>query len=240
MDQLEQVLSRLLEAGLKVNATKSKIARQELEHLGHCITKKGIKPSNKKVEATNNLVALKTKKQLRGFIGLVNYYRDMWPKRSETLAPLTALTSINAKWEWLEIHQTAFDTMKKIIARETILACPDFDKEFEIHTDASDVQLGAVISQAGRPISFYSRKLNPVQTRCTVTERELLSTVETLKEFRNILLGQQIIVHTNHENLTFENFNSDRVMRWRLFIEECSPDPRDLASSPTTTNALCI
>ena len=73
-------------------------------------------------------------------------------------------------------------------------------------------------------MAFYSRKLNPAQTRYTTTERELLSIVETLKEFRNILLGQKIKVHTDHENLTFKNFNSDRVMRWRLYIEEYSPD----------------
>ena len=73
-------------------------------------------------------------------------------------------------------------------------------------------------------MAFYSRKLNPAQSRYITTERELLSIVETLKEFRNILLGQQIIVHTDHENLTYKNFNSDRDMRWRLFIEEYSPD----------------
>ena len=125
--------------------------------------------------------------------------------------------------------------MKRIMARETLLAYPDFNKEFHIYTDASKVQLGAVIVQDGRPIAFFSRKLNPAQTRYTVTERELLSIVEVLKEFRNILLGQQIIVHTDHENLTYKQQNSDRVMRWRLYIEEYSPDLRHL---PGKTNVV--
>jgi hypothetical protein len=97
-------------------------------------------------------------------------------------------------------------------------------KPFIIHTGASKVQLGACISQDGRPIAFYSRKLNPAQTRYTTTEREPLSIVETFKEFRNILFGQQIIVHTDHENLTYKNFNSDCIMNWCLYIEEYSPD----------------
>src|SRR6476620_10507295 len=114
--------------------------------------------------------------------------------------------------------------MKRVITRETLLAYPDFNEVFEIQTDASLYQLGACISQKGKPIAFYSRKLNPAQTRYTTTERELLSIVEVLKEFRNILLGQQILVQTDHENLTYKTFNSDRVMRWRLYIEEYSPD----------------
>ena len=110
------------------------------------------------------------------------------------------------------------------MARETLLAFPDFNKPFEIHTDASKLQLGGIISQEGRPIAFYSRKLNPAQTRYTTTERELLSIVETLKEFRNILLGQKIIIHTDHQNLIHNSFTSDRVMRWRLYLEEYSPE----------------
>jgi transposase InsO family protein len=224
LDKLEQVLNRLSEAGLKINAVKSFFARTNLEYLGYNISREGIRPSNNKVQAILLIKAPTTRKQLRRFIGMVNYYRDMWPLRSHLLAPLSALTSVNVRWKWTDEHQTAFDQMKALIAKETLLTYPDFSKEFEIHTDASKLQLGACISQGGRPVAFYSRKLNPAQTRYTTTERELLSIVETLKEFRNILLGQKIKVHTDHENLTYKNFNSDRVMRWRLYIEEYSPE----------------
>ena len=81
-----------------------------------------------------------------------------------------------------------------------------------------------MISQANKPIAFYSRKLNPAQTRYTTTERELLSIVETLKEFQNILLGQKIVVYTDHKNLTCKNFNTEQVMRWRLILEEYNPE----------------
>ena len=76
----------------------------------------------------------------------------MGAKRSETLAPLTELTAKKSKW--LPKHQQAFDSMKWIIARETILAFPNFNKSFHIHTDASDFQMGAVISQDNKPITF--------------------------------------------------------------------------------------
>ena len=100
---------------------------------------------------------------------MVSYYRDMWIRRSKVLAPLTALTSINAKWQLTDVEQIALDTMKHTLARETLLSYPDFNKPFHIHTDASKVQLGAVISQNDKPIAFYSRKLRPEQTRYTTT-----------------------------------------------------------------------
>jgi hypothetical protein len=113
----------------------------------------------------------KTRKQLRSFIGMVNYYRDMWPKRAHLLAPLSAMTSSQVKWNWTEECQKSFDLKKEVISKETLLTYPQFDKPFEIHTDASKVQLGACISQEGKPIAFYSRKLNPAQPRYITTER---------------------------------------------------------------------
>ncbi len=100
--------------------------------------------------------------------------------------------SKDAKWQWTEIEQKAFNQMKCIISREVLLAYPDFNKPFDIQRDASHAQLGAIISQNGKPIAFYSCKLNPAQMWYTMTEHELLSIVETLKEFCNILLGHCI------------------------------------------------
>ena len=221
---IEQVLTRLSEAGLKVNVSKSSFCQTELEYLGYWITRQGIQPITKKIEAILKIATPTKRKELRSFLGMVNFYRDMWPRRSEILAPLTALTSSKVKWKWEEEHDKAFREIKKVMARETLLAFPDFNKRFTIHTDASKTQLGAVISQEGKPIAFYSRKLNPAQTRYTTTERELLSIVETLKEFRNILFGQELEVYTDHSNLVCKSLTSDRVMRWRLYIEEFSPN----------------
>ena len=130
---------------------------------------------------------------------MVNYYRDMWIRRSNVLAPLTQLCSNKAKFQWEEVHENAFQTMKKILSQETLLVYPDFLQPFEIHTDARHTQLGAVISQRGRPIAFYLQKLNPAQTCYTTTKRELLAIVKMLKEFRNILLGKQITIYTDYQ-----------------------------------------
>ena len=223
LSKLDEVLKRMREAGLKVNANKSFFCQTQLEYLGYWITREGIQPLPKKVEAIQKIATPKNKGELRSFIGLVNYYRDSWIRRSDLLAPLAKLTGKSSEWRWTEAEQKAFDTIKRVVAREVLLAHPDFTKKFDIHTDASKYQLGAVISQNGKPIAFYSRKLNSAQLNYTTTERELLAIVETLKEFRSILLGQDITVYTDHKNLTYKVFNTDRVMRWRLICEEYGP-----------------
>lgn len=132
--------------------------------------------------------------------------------------------SVNVKFIWKEEHQKAFEAIKRVLAREMLCTYPDFNKPFEIHTDASKTQIGAVILQDGKAVTFYSRKLNKVQKNYTVTEKELLSIVATLNEFRNILLGQQLIFYTDHKNLTCKSFNTKHVMRWRLVLEEFGPE----------------
>ena len=104
------------------------------------------------------------------------------------------------------------------MARDTLLTYPDFNEIFKFCPDASTFQLRAVVRQKGKLINFYIIKLTDAQQRYTVTERKLLSIVETLKEFRTILLGQKLRMYTDHKNLTCKTFNTNRVLRWRLII----------------------
>ena len=145
------------------------------------------------------------------------------PRRSHTLAPLASLAFRKVKWEWGPKQSTAFVVAKQVIAQEAMLAHPDFSKPFTIHTDASHCQLGGVSSQEGKPMAFCSRKLTDAQTRCSTKEHEILSIVETLKEYRNILLGHKIEVFTDHKNLVCKHFTTECVMRWRLILEEFGP-----------------
>jgi hypothetical protein len=103
----------------------------------------------------------------------------------------------------------ASTTPKAAIVKETVPAYPDSSKPFEIYTDASATQLGAVIAQDNRPIVFFSRNLSKMQQKYSVTEIELLAIVETLKEFKGMLWGQDI----THKNLTRDalGLTSDRV-----------------------------
>ena len=96
-----------------------------------------------------------------------------------------------------------------------MLAYPTYSELFEIYTDASSLQLGAVITQRGRPLAFFSRKLSDTQRKYPVTELELLSIVECLKEFRGMLWGQRIKVYTDHKNLVRDalGLTSDRIYR---------------------------
>ncbi len=197
-----------------------------------------MKPQIKKVQAILAIKPPNNVKELRHFLGMVQYYRDMWAKHSEMLARLSNLveecgeTKTTRKkkvkkkpWQWDSIHQETFDNFKKTIAKEVVLAYPDFTKPFDIYTNASTEQLGAVITQDNRPIAFFSWELSGTQSKYTVTKLKLLAIVETLKEFKGMLWGQRLNIYTDHKNLTQYGLGltSNRVTRWRILLEEYAP-----------------
>ena len=107
--------------------------QQEVEYLGYLLTSDGIKLQQKKIEAIKRIKPPKNPKQLRSFLGLVNFYRDLWPKRSHILGPLSKLSSCTPKnWVWGRDQQKAFEEVKEKIQKEALLQYPDFRKPFDL------------------------------------------------------------------------------------------------------------
>ena len=113
-----------------------------------------------------------------------------------------------------------FDEMKAIIVVDAIDAFPDYSITFHVYKDASDLHLGDEIIQRDKPIAYYIKKITPAQQNYTTTEKELLASVQTFKEYSKILTGAQIILYTDHKNLTFKTFSVQRILRWRLFLDQ--------------------
>ena len=177
---LRKLLTLLQDAGFAVNPLKCEWGVQETEFLGYLLTPDGLKPQAKKVAAIVNMQPPTNILELHSFLGLIGYYREMWPKCAHILAPLTALTGTK-KFLWSDACTKAFKQIKAVVTVNALLAYPNYNLPFDIETNASDYQLGAVIKQNGRPVAYYSRKLNAAQQNYTTIEKELLSIVETLK-----------------------------------------------------------
>jgi hypothetical protein len=150
MKCLSECCARLEAKGFTVNVLKCQFGVKESDFLGHWLTPQGVKPLRKKIQGILDMQAPTTLPELRSFLGMVTYYRDMWPKRSHILAPLTELLGPKKKCDkfvWGDAQTKAFAEMKAVIARDTLLHYPDHNKKFVIETDASDYQLGGRISQ---------------------------------------------------------------------------------------------
>ena len=165
------MFNRLQKAGIKVKSRKLCFGAHKCDYLCYQVTRDGVIPIPKKVEVIQYLAVPKTRKQFRRFIGIINFYRDMWQKRSGLLAPLTALTSKNVKCDWKDEHQKCFNAIKRVIGHELLLAYPYSNAPFLIHNDASKLQIGAFVFQKGKSIAFYSRKMNSTQQNYTTTEK---------------------------------------------------------------------
>lgn len=220
---LRVVLQALREHELYIKLEKCSFAKEEVSFLGHKIGGGKIMMEDKKVKAIREWEEPKTVPQLRSFLGLVNYYRRFIRGYSTICAPLTDLLKKNKPWVWSMPCQKAFDALKEAVTSEPVLALPDHDKAFEVHTDASDFSIGGVLMQEGHPIAFESRKLNETERRYPVHEKEMTAVVHCLRAWRHYLLGSTFVVRT--DNVAASYFQTQKKLtpkqaRWQAYLAE--------------------
>ncbi len=134
---LDQVLEKLSEAGLKLKPRKCQLFRKEVEFLGHIVTQEGVKTDPKKIQAVQDWPRPENIHFLRSFLGFCSYYRRFIPRFSEVAKPLHRLSEKGQKFVWTKECETAFTTLKQKLVEAPVLAHPDFTKPFIVDTDAS-------------------------------------------------------------------------------------------------------
>ena len=129
----------------------------------------------------------------------------------------------HAKVVWTDAMQTALKCIKALMATGKLCTYPNYNHPVDIYTDASDYQLGACIMQDGKTVAYYSKKLNSAQKNYATMGKERLSIVMTLKEFRSMLLGAVMNIHTDHKNILTLGDSSQRRLQWISYVDEYGP-----------------
>lgn len=220
MEEHEQhvrlVLECLSQYGVLINPQKCVFGA---DSLGHHIDKTGISPLAEKVQAIRTFPQPHTQRKLREFIGMVNFYHRFLPQCAQLMQPLHALLSAPKdkakKLSWSEQALVAFQDTKEALANATLLSYPKAEASTSLVTDASEIAVGAVLQQfidnMWKPISFFSKKMQPAETRYSTFDRELLAIYLAIKHFSHFLEGRHFHVLTDHKPLIHAlNTRSDR------------------------------
>ena len=209
LHHLNLIFERLSQFGVVINPAKCQFGKDSLEFLGHHIDRHGIKPLEAKVKAIQELPPPNSLRKLREFLGLTNFYRRFMPHCADILQPLTDLLSSKAKDKVIDLSESelaAFDKATSALADATLLVHPQAGAPLSIMVDASNVAVGGVLQQnvdgVMQPISFFSKRLQPAETRYSTFGRELLAIYLAIKHFRHALEGRDFHIFTDHKPLT--------------------------------------
>lgn len=224
---LREVFKRLEEAGLKLKAKKCSLFQSQVKYLGYIVGREGLSTDPEKTAAIENWPCPQNITEVRSFMGLCSYYRRFVPNFASIAKPLARLTEKNAVFRWLEEEEKSWSELKKNLMTAPVLSFPDPHLPFILDTDASDVGIGAVLSQrcgdGERVVAYGSRMLTKQERRYSTTRRELLAVVFFVKYFRHYLFGRKFTLRTDHASLQWlRNFKSPegQVARW-LEVLEC-------------------
>ena len=213
LGNLQEVLSRLEQAGLRLKRSKCAFMLPSIDYLGHRISAEGIQPTKEKVGAIMEAPAPQNVSQLCSFLGMLNYYAKFLPQLSTKLAPLYSLLQKKKKWARGDAQKRAFQEAKESLMSNRILTHYNPQQELILSCDASLYGLGAVLSHCmddgtEKPIAFASRSLAPTERRYAQLDKEALAIVFGVKKFNQYLLGRQFTILSDHrllEHLLSEN-----------------------------------
>lgn len=212
-NHLKTVFQKLKEVKLVINVDKCQFGKEEVEYLGFTINKDGYKPPEAKVKTIIEFPKPSNVSELRRFLGMLNYYRGLIPKMAHIQAPLNeylknSRKNDKRKIDWSEPANQAFEQCKQELARNARLSFPKERASLVLTTDASDRAIGATLEQTFdnelfEPIGFFSRKLQPPETRYSTYDRELLAIYSAMKFFEHWIEDKTFIVKTDHKPITF-------------------------------------
>ena len=206
---LKDLLQRVRKAGLTIRPTKCYVGYDEVEFLGHKVSRNRIAMGENKLMKIQDAASPKTKTQVRSFLGLIGHYRKFVNNYAHVAAPLTDLVKKGRpnKVEWMEPQQKAFNKLKQALGNAPILRVLDFQQPFVVRSDASNEGLGAMLLQEFEdglfPIAYASRKLKKNNRNYCTIEKECLAMVFAVKRFQLYLYVTYFVIQTDHKPLAY-------------------------------------
>lgn len=227
---LEEVFQSLRAGKLKLKKTKCEYFTDRIDFLGMRVTPKGLQPSPEKVEAIRTFPRPKSVKNVRAFTGLCQYFKKFIKGYAKLARPLYDLQSTKRVFKWTDEAEEAFKILKHSLCNDALLRYPNFERKFHLATDASNISLGAVLSQEDdkgvlRPVAFAGRTLSKHEKNYNTTERELLAVVYGVLHFRHYLENRHFKLYTDHAALVpllTKRDLKNRWARWALDIQQFS------------------
>ena len=218
---LEAVMQRFEQHNLKLKPRKCELFRTTVHYLGHIVTPDGVATDPGLIEKVAGWEPPQNLKEVRTFLGLTGYYRRFVPAYGDVAEPLVQLTDGKSLFVWTPVCQEAFERLKTYLTTAPILAHPTAQDTFILDTDASNVAIGAVLSQRQgdqeKVIAYGSKALSKEERNYCVTRRELLAVVHFVEAYRYYLYGKPFIVRTDHSSLRWmlnQKEPKDQLARW--------------------------
>lgn len=227
IENLEAIFKILSERNLKLNPEKCKFFQNQVTFLGHKCTADGILPDETKLKTLKTYPTPHDKDATKRFVAFANYYRKFIPNFAEIAQPLSKLTGKKIAFEWTESQQGAFEKLKRALISPEILQYPDFEKQFIIKVDASNLGCAGVLLQEKNgidmPVAYFSRSFQKGEKNKAIIEKELLAIYHSINQFRPYIYNTKFIVYTDHKPLVYlyamKNPNS-KLVRIKLELEE--------------------